>query len=152
MDSSHPYVKSTQVFACPSVPSASKTGHQYYYSTAVSGFHRSRYGFPVATTAHIPAHQSEIRRPAENVLIVESTRDACGSDGQECATPYDTWANYDSSQANREAHIWRHLAGMNIAFVDGHVKWFGYVRDAGITDSASSTSYSANRYWNVWAD
>ena len=87
MDEVMPYVKSEQIFRCPSLPDASNYG--YALNQKLAGL-----------------SMAQMNNVAQTVAIYETddlVRSAFGA-GEERA--------------------YRHLEGSNIAFADGHVKWF----------------------------
>ncbi len=87
IDNVMPYVKSEQIFRCPSLPEGSNYGYALNQNLA---------GLSMA----------QMNNVAQTVAIYETedlTRSAFGA-GEERA--------------------YRHLGGSNIAFADGHIKWF----------------------------
>jgi prepilin-type processing-associated H-X9-DG protein len=104
-----PYLKSTQIFACPSDSAAvGGTAGQYTYS----------YGYNSSLDAK---NESQMNNSAVIVLNFEVP----GS-----ATPV---AN--AGTAGMSTAISRHLEGANYSFVDGHVKW---LRPGKATDIATN--------------
>lgn len=112
MDSIYPYVKSTQLFDCPSQTSTNGSP-SYGYSGAISGWHRVAYGGTSGTGSMMLA---EVKRPAEVYMLLDYY-----SRFNILANPLDHAAFAASpSEAN---NIVPHLEGGVVAFADGHVKW-----------------------------
>lgn len=124
-DSLQPYIKSTQVFQCPSEPNSPTTDSpsdshfsDYSYNYRVMGSDSGiRYSDNTLSL-------SAIESPVHLVLILDaddytsrSWTWGCGM-GTACS-PYPAGLAYAATAdiANR------HLGGVNIAFADGHVKW-----------------------------
>jgi prepilin-type processing-associated H-X9-DG protein len=139
MDSIYPYIKSTQVFTCPSDTStATKTYEPLDFTTMTRagsgntygsyGYNNSHWSYGSAANAalfYLPlSHQSTIPEPAGTILSADvNAAAAAASDSIE-------WTNWDSvvtvnnnasppNAANVEA---RHLETANALFCDGHVK------------------------------
>jgi prepilin-type N-terminal cleavage/methylation domain-containing protein/prepilin-type processing-associated H-X9-DG protein len=102
-----PYIKSTQVFTCPSDSAGSSTApYSYGYNSLVG---------PAASGIN----QSSLAASALTVLNYEVT--ALANSVQVIGT---TVAAADAK---------RHLDGSNFSFTDGHVKWFNYTKVPGNT-------------------
>jgi len=108
-----PYIKNTQIFYCPS------------FSTNVSGY---GYNYIPGTTQYT---ESSIELPSQMIAFVDvqdwghsayspSTGGSWRNDF--CDTP-----NYNAGGGPNcpasQSFYGRHLGGVNIAFMDGHVKW-----------------------------
>ncbi len=91
-----PYIKSTQVFVCPSDSIGSGTGASYAMNECVSGRKLSSF----------QSTSLKLLLGEEALSSGDSTNDAY----------LRNWANDLLSQ--------RHFGGSNVAFMDGHVKWF----------------------------
>jgi prepilin-type N-terminal cleavage/methylation domain-containing protein/prepilin-type processing-associated H-X9-DG protein len=120
MDMIYPYVKSVQVFRCPS---STDDEHRpdYILNGAFNGIYRSHYksGATNGTTS-----LSEIERPSGAVMLWETGQDSAGAN---------TEADYVNNGAATSIPRWAgehliHLEGMNLAFGDGHVKWMSLQR------------------------
>lgn len=131
MDMIHPYVKSTQLFRCPSSHDLA-TIPDYHYSGAYgntpagtlatgggSNWESDKYGFRVIG-GPIPA--AAIQRPAETVMVYEMS-----GTGASMTNP---WAQYQMrgtpffiNTDQRVAEASTHLEGTNLVYGDGHVKW-----------------------------
>ena len=118
----YPYVKNTQVFLCPSNP---------------KNFYGVNYGFPAYATdgtnkvTYLATSQKLARftRPSESLLISEK---GAGGGPQYILYYNGNYACYES-----------HFDGGNVAFVDGHVKWYKFeTSDIPGFDPAVSASVS----------
>jgi prepilin-type N-terminal cleavage/methylation domain-containing protein/prepilin-type processing-associated H-X9-DG protein len=144
-----PYVKSSQLFYCPSVRSGESAFAQYYYNPVVSGFFRDPTGYCGFPYPAIPLTDAQISRSAQTFLVIEAaTVDACGNQGIFCAYPY-AIEQYGTVSANGHPRIFRHSDGMNILHADGHVKWYpaARFRDGDLADYIVSSLYTNNQYF-----
>jgi prepilin-type processing-associated H-X9-DG protein len=116
MDFIYPYVKSTQVFVCPSSQVA-KTTPNYGYSAGLSMFSSSSYYFrnQGSSTYWIPISLASVTRPSEIIAIAEySNSYALGM------MPGDI-RSYDANPSS--TIVVPHLDGGNAIYADGHAKW-----------------------------
>ena len=140
-----PYVKSTQVFQCPSeslYPSGSSigsTGYSDYFINFLAAHHAL----------------AEFDSPASTVLMGDggsgsaaSGNDGCGGTGSASGGLGGATSSCASSFTDKLAIIKsnsgsavRHLDGANIAFAHGHVKWFKGA-DGGTTTATMSSIMS----------
>ncbi len=119
MDLIYPYVKSVEIFMCPSMEDTTKmTGAQlnaaqYAISGGISGYDNDRYGRPVNNS--IGNSLADVRRPSEVAMVFEyysiynHQSNASG------------WTNMARGATPRFALP--HFEGTNIAYADGHAKW-----------------------------
>jgi len=144
-DALQPYLKSTQIFQCPSEsqgPSSGPTvpGYSDYWMNSLA-----------SSTA-----DAQFDAPAMTVLLGDGGYDAAGTTpgtnvnssaryyssggvptgGCSSSTPSATLATLPNGGAHR------HLTGANIAFADGHVKW-----EKGQSDTSDGT---AAIYWGCY--
>lgn len=135
MDMVYPYVKSTQIFSCPSAGFARQNGYaSYAYSSAFSGYRRFNYPGSGTTTTYGPAiSAAEVKRSSEVMLSFDAgvldTLDLLPND----MTFYHTSAVY----VDAGYPLTPHLEGTNILYGDGHVKWMGrskFISSAAYTD------------------
>ena len=130
VDMLQPYMKSTQVFQCPSnpiAPSGSSTAigySDYGYNEAMGGKFKTPLQVPIST----------LTQPSITVLVFDETTGSsssfdsgCGMNNN-CAAPLNipTLACFetDSQTTPQGGPAIRHLNGQNFAFADGHVKWY----------------------------
>ena len=138
-DKLQPYVKSTQIFNCPSAPQMS-----YQKNTAVAKFNATAeatapninnyiaYGYncdfiggcpgyigngPNAEAGPLAATESQIRDAAGTVLVAESVPGQSGIPSDQIS------ALEIANSAQSDVATLRHFDGVNLLFVDGHVKW-----------------------------
>lgn len=139
-----PYLKSGQILSCPSRPDISYSG-AINDSTVAYGYNywMSRYYYADATLA-------AISKPAETLLFAETG----GVDTQSVGY-YLCYPSYYGAVANRTQATYgfdvptaaarltdRHNEGLNIGFVDGHVKW---QKRTVLEDDTGNTT--ASKYW-----
>jgi len=124
MDFIFPYVKSVQIFDCPSATFSPASCH-YGYNDAISGAGRLR----------LPLSLASVQRPSENVLALDYNiiygAYANPGDGRD-------WAGNPSLSI-----VSPHLDGGNIVFADGHAKWKNR-KDAAFW----TADMNVNRAWN----
>jgi prepilin-type N-terminal cleavage/methylation domain-containing protein/prepilin-type processing-associated H-X9-DG protein len=118
MDMIFPYVKSVQIFQCPSQPSAASKSHasSYGYNGAISGYDADRYG-KSATLRNIGITLATVQRPSEVAMVFDDQNGYNISN-----TPY-AFAQTTDKIAGNDKTISPHFQGTNIAFADGHAKW-----------------------------
>ena len=123
MDFIYPYVKSTQLFVCPSArANGQEDAPSYGYSTGISmggslGSLSGGYNYHGRdlTLNNIPLSLAQVQRPSEIVMVMDHN-----SVYSLATSPAEIRRNAVSSNPVRVAP---HLGGANIAFTDGHVKW-----------------------------
>ena len=94
-----PYIKSEQVFQCPSMPATAKgPGYGYAFNQNLSGLGLAK-----------------INAPAATVTIYETLN------------PSRNWYGRGTGRA------YRHMGGSNLAFADGHVRWYPKGKETGVT-------------------
>ena len=141
MDFIFPYVKSVQLFTCPSY--SVRVSSQQRSSTPSYGYNGSISNLkPYPSQPPLPL--SAIKRPAETILIIESPSyyahvDVYGSGY--CSVK----GSLDPESAMHEAR-WPHLGGLIVTFADGHVKWVKRGGSA-VCPSITSSDTAANRLW-----
>ena len=144
MDSIYPYVKSVQVFKCPSSVDP-ETNPDYMMSgaysntatttiDALSGFATASYG---GSILHSGTPMAAIVRPSETVMVYEVS-DTFAKYGIRGSGAYYVPAYPDEFK--------RHLDGINLTFGDGHVKWLSLnslIAQSGSTVSATACNLSS---------
>jgi len=163
MDFIFPYVKSTQLFVCPSfhvVTSGTAQGSapSYGYNAFISGIYGSKdsgTGIPNANSfpSMPPLSLATLQRPSEIVLTLDYpvVYGTGAKPNTYCSTHY--WLDPDGAYAIYYQIAWPHLEGSSVAFADGHVKWFkrGSSFICRIETAAGSTIAGRNqRAWNPW--
>jgi len=150
MDFIFSYVKSTQIFVCPSSPVA-KTMPNYGYSLAFSnygGYASSKFGGP-SSGNYIPISIAAVTRPSEVIAIAEYS-----SSYSYTMAPWNMTATNIANKA-----VAPHLDGGNAIYADGHAKWrSGRTISAnvhGVTTSSTAcpsppdyTYATCSRAWN----
>jgi len=119
-DLTYPYVKSTQIFRCPSAIQQPSSGPppqlNYGYSSAFSGYYTS--SFYSGRTDYIPPSLADVTRPAEVFMILDYQ-----SDYAHYARPRDARDWSRNSDPTIQKRVVRHLDGTNVIYADGHAKW-----------------------------
>ena len=121
MDVLYPYVKSNQIFVCPSQPSG--TTPSYGYSAYIN---QMIYSKP-------PVAMAQVNNPSETVMFNDCYRIYCTY-----SRPTDVFQPWTGNTIYSP-----HLEGYNVAFADGHVKWFGKNNPIGLNNATSIATY-----WN----
>ena len=116
-----PYVKSVQIFQCPSEtnkpnnPTPSTTGYTDYFINSDMDPNQNSVSSVLRSSLTIMMVDGVGKRGAYRGKGGVFTDDATTS-GTGCPTVAPYYANLDSSGL-------RHLNGLNLSFIDGHVKW-----------------------------
>lgn len=111
-----PYIKSSQIFQCPSESSASAVNEtDYSYNGAVAG-----------------QSESVFNNSANTVILTEGTQ----------AAPASAVVGDPVSTVGNPPAYARHLEGSNYGFVDGHVKWLQSTK----APSGSAVPASGNNF------
>jgi len=120
----YPYVKSVQVFNCPSDTKSWK-GNDSGTTLISIGYNDS-----IASQA-----MAAIQKPAETLLLADAQGQA----------PYDLKTTYYTGPSSTRGMSDRHLNGGNIAFADGHVKWISIPEDS--SGNPIHPDYKRGIYW-----
>ena len=146
----HPYLKSTQIFVCPST-SFSTEFASYGYSTAFGGWNMYARWNRNWAYGDIPIPMATVQRPSEVFMILEY------NDLYNLA-PYPVVAGQKarSTDVDENKMVAPHLEGGNVVFADGHAKWIsrGRIGEAGNLNTwcfPNSPNYSigyCSRDWN----
>jgi prepilin-type N-terminal cleavage/methylation domain-containing protein/prepilin-type processing-associated H-X9-DG protein len=114
MDVIFPYVKSTQVFVCPSA-TANAAYPSYGYNIAIGGYSTYHTNFGMSSVGdYTPISESAITRPSEIIMFVDYNNVYSDTTGP--------W-NMNNALTATNTVVTPHLDGGNRAFADGHVKW-----------------------------
>ncbi|MCC7491606.1 MAG: DUF1559 domain-containing protein [Fimbriimonadaceae bacterium] len=144
-----PYIKSNQIYACPSanIDTATNIQNTRYQMNMAHGWcwpegtnNSGLYGYPI--------NDSQINSPAEFQLLLESSN---AWYNHWLPGPTAGWAQTTTDNNGLilrgqlgETGYPRHAGGMNITFVDGHVKWAS-------TNSMLAPDAPVNRAWFLGA-
>jgi prepilin-type N-terminal cleavage/methylation domain-containing protein/prepilin-type processing-associated H-X9-DG protein len=127
MDIIFPYVKSTQIFLCPSgnqqvgLSAGLPSTEMYGYSGGMSGSHRGSYG---GGSGGAPAALAELPRVAETIMLLDYNNYwGLQANPVDAGNISRTTTNYYNCAAPGTVLIAPHLEGGNICYADGHVKW-----------------------------
>ena len=157
MDMIFPYVKSTQIFVCPSQPdSHTLTGgyldaSSYGYSGAISGYDNDHYG-KGWNSRNLGNSLADIQRPSEVGMVFYALSQY---NNQNSAYRFAQASVISGNNPNYSPHF----QGTNFCFADGHVKWIKTSKIAGHytvytgfpSDNPASgnpDSMYANPFWN----
>ena len=171
METLQPYVKSTQVFQCPSLKvganptSVTSPYGSYGLNVAVDTPYRMTRAYYGGTLGLVEGKKlSAFNNVAELGVVFEDNFDSgpyCqgfsnGSFPQAGNGWFSVW--YDSTPTNpapaeqsccgdRATPDGRHFAGLNVAFADGHVKWKQYKDVVTVPSPGTNAAVAA---WHLW--
>jgi prepilin-type N-terminal cleavage/methylation domain-containing protein len=112
MDVIYPYVKSVQIFTCPSATLSPDVAPSYGYNRLISMVSPSS-GSPAVS----PISQAQVNFPAETIMVLDyNSQYALYANGADYLT-------FFLPVAARWPATWPHLEGGNNVFTDGHAKW-----------------------------
>ena len=133
-----PYLKSRQIFACPSAtkignntmdPTASYFSTSYGYNSdylGACGWASNDPNLPLFKTAR----DAELQDSAATILVLDTTFANGGAFAPwrvQCMNASQTNFAVNPPTTNENPYDWipsdRHLGGLNVSFADGHVKW-----------------------------
>jgi len=120
MDILQPYLKSTQLFQCPSDNSGSVDGTtDYYYNARLAG-----------------QKEEKLEYIANTIMLGDGIGDS-PSNVSLSKLPTE-WASDQNSPA------WRHLDGANYSYADGHVKW---LKPTAVSNAKASSTVNTFAPW-----
>jgi prepilin-type N-terminal cleavage/methylation domain-containing protein/prepilin-type processing-associated H-X9-DG protein len=111
MDGIHPYVKSIQLYVCPSGRPLAPDFGSYGYSYSIA---------QIAVNPIAPLSLSAVKRPAETVLSCDMNYSSNTYNAE-----HSYYLAYGKAGVNApyDQIFVRHFDGANFLFADGHVKW-----------------------------
>jgi prepilin-type N-terminal cleavage/methylation domain-containing protein/prepilin-type processing-associated H-X9-DG protein len=166
-DAIQPYLKSTQIYKCPSATGTfsndpTQEGYTtYFYNTGVNNSSMAAIEYPSQTLLNGDG-KVEKARHASNGCITGTTstpitdadagqagQGTWGVSGTPCTSgDFDPTnaINYLGAAGGADTAFGRHLDGANYSFVDGHVKWLkgDHVSGSGTAINGSTKIYNAN--------
>ena len=125
MDITFPYIKSVQIFVCPSATLSPDSIPSYGYNAGIG--QKDVGGISLAS----------VQRPAECVMSLDYNISYSVN-----ANPYDGGLWAPANDGNQQI-VAPHLEGTNVAYADGHVKWVNR-KNVDFWNRNTPT----NRYWN----
>jgi len=116
-----PYVKNTQLFACPSDPDLWQ-GLTGWYISYIPNYNMHP---PLDTATGTGVAVAKVTRPADIFTLVENADGSTGNLQPNCQYTWGTSGPSASGGYNQWARVSlaRHNDGSNYAFADGHAKW-----------------------------
>lgn len=122
MDSIFPYIKSTQLFVCPSAVFDPVNSGGYGYSAALSGALTNVYanaaGGAGSNNGLSGAAIASVKRPSEIIMVMDANHQNLGLRLFEAQVVN----AYNGSKPHQSVFM-PHLEGGNVLYTDGHVKW-----------------------------
>ncbi len=113
MDTLQPYIKNVQIYHCPSKAATAYGIGNYGIGYQLIGSSPGHAGLPLAT----------VNRPAETILLMDSDSRYIYQPNTGSWQPI-PGARPTAGQGSAAPSKDRHSGGVNVAFIDGHVKWF----------------------------
>jgi prepilin-type processing-associated H-X9-DG protein len=137
MDVIYPYIKSTQVFVCPSVSDSIVGGGTVYpsYGYSVYMSYNAPNGSPTPPKTSVSGITlSAVNYPAQSMMCIDYN------------SPYALYAQWQQIKSwvlIDDPRVVRHLEGDNVLFCDGHAKWYNRT-DSIMQSPTPTTSYFYN--------
>lgn len=128
MDLVYPYIKSTQLFVCPSGRPYRPNASSYGYNQSIGNM-----------TTVAPISLAAIKRPAEIFLSYDMNSEYNNYAGSQY---YYSFYGSKDKEPNDNPMFVRHFDGANFLFTDGHTKWF----------LGGSSTPMSTRSWDPTAD
>lgn len=165
-DRLEPYTKSLQILACPSDPNPNQTNPgsdlytDYWYNAALSWNQKGSPAFPGTPDYTTGLSEAALLRSSLTVMLGDLTDPNSTASNNSSARIRTNGCAFQSDftftspvavcaagpvNANgvMRGHT-KHLEGINLAFADGHVKWYKGVVGASTTSTASNAIYNVN--------
>ncbi len=155
-----PYVKSQQLFYCPSVSKSTDATIRDYSHYGMNLFLMRTFSsdlYPKPLGDQFVA--SQVLRPAEIVLMADMrflAPDGVGAPlfSANFLTPHTTFVTFPGNPWSVSDNRWnpvsgRHLVGANYAFFDGHVKWLPFVASDGVIGDYTAVHGKTTMNWNA---
>jgi prepilin-type N-terminal cleavage/methylation domain-containing protein/prepilin-type processing-associated H-X9-DG protein len=131
MDAIYPYVKSTQLFVCPSQEDDGV--NSYGYSNFISNLHANNNNIMDPTKQKLwdPITMAQLQNASSTVMVMD------------CHSVYCTYAAAADAftPVGGSKKFAPHLDGYNVAFADGHAKWFPKTHPIGLAKGDSNDKY-----------
>ena len=145
MDALYPYIKNLSIFDCPSrtKPNMASSDNvpSYGYNTEVSG-HLPLTPNGIVWHAGSPITYGKIPNVAD--FIISGDRHWAGN--AFTGYQYQAYASDYVGSGAKDAKLFPHVDGINLAFADGHAKWFKYNNSIFTNDGAA---YWWNEHWVI---
>lgn len=119
MDAVYPYIKSTQIFTCPSGRPYAETAPSYGYSSKISN--PSGVGDPYGDGTGIPLSQAKMERASE--IFLASDMNIASNVYVNSQYYYSFYGKAGVNAPDDKIYV-RHFDGQNFLYADGHTKWF----------------------------
>jgi prepilin-type N-terminal cleavage/methylation domain-containing protein/prepilin-type processing-associated H-X9-DG protein len=152
-DSIFPYVKSVQVFKCPSAH-VDPDALSYSYSGGIGGTYLSDYANDGSGRDVVQGIASaQIRRPSEIVMFLDANHTSWGPRiWPQIVSISQGWLDgtFPGVGDYVSARVMVHLDGANVCYADGHVKWHGKMQP--IFKGTGNRDGWDNRNWNPVMD
>lgn len=133
MDLVFPYIKSTQIFTCPSGRPYAEEASSYGYNSRIGN--GKDLGPPYGDTTGVPMSLAKIDRPSE--IFLASDMNSFTNVYVNSHYYYGFYGKAGVNAPDDKLYV-RHFDGQNFLYADGHTKWF----------LGGSATPSAERSWN----
>jgi prepilin-type processing-associated H-X9-DG protein/prepilin-type N-terminal cleavage/methylation domain-containing protein len=151
MGHTYPYVKSTQIYSCPSSINnksvtlqnvAGANGNLVFKAAGQWNFGANNY---IITDTGNPTHMASIKSPVLLPTIADCSGHIMGNNPWRIINASHKNSDWTVSGSAVSEDSARHLGGSNIAFADGHVKWMAQ-RSMDLDPARTSQSSPADRF------
>src|SRR5690606_7953121 len=131
----YPYVKSTQLFECPSVQV--ERYPSYGYSSAFGSLNKYQWDYSTrggSGAPLTPLTMATVTRPSEIIMVTEFNYSSAPNVSPSSVRSAARAAKGSSTYLR----VTPHLDGANAVFADGHVKWINAAQFAAIPDASTN--------------